>query len=216
MKVLELTKRFGAIGVLSVCAFALTFLGSATGHISPPWNRWPAEVDSSQYRASNSHESGPQLVMMFLGKSRCVHSNAPAMIEHVQEAKLRLLSAAKAEGWSFVSQAVALDWSVNAGSEYLAKFGDFDEVSIGYNWANAMAMKYLWSDSATAPAAVPQILVLRRFLSVPDTSDTIASYRISNEQLLARKVGTLSISEWLDQGVSLPQGWDTFDQGKRP
>jgi hypothetical protein len=147
--------------------------------------------------------NGEQLVLIYFGKAHCAWSNRPEMPELIETAKLHLATLAAAKGWSFEAMGVALDWSPTDGLAHLSKFGSFDEVAAGFNWANASALRY-FADRIPEPTATPQILVLRRTLLKPDFSAGAFTYRAVNERLVLRKVGVFEIHQWVKNDLPVP------------
>lgn len=73
---------------------------------------------------------------------------------------------------------VAVDWEVDKGSQFLRGFGQFDEVSVGYNWASSAVRRYMFEDFTGIPAT-PQIVVVKRFLHVAGASQMrVAAIRV--------------------------------------
>jgi hypothetical protein len=89
---------------------------------------------TSNYTPPHQSETGPQLVMVYIGSASCAGSNQPALPRAVERLKLRLAGYAKHEAMSFTAIGIALDWAPHSGMEHLEKFGRFDEVAAGYNW----------------------------------------------------------------------------------
>lgn len=72
-----------------------------------------------------------------------------------EQLKLR----AMAEGNSFATVGVALDWHLKPGLRWLDKMGSFDEVSVGRSWVNSSAVRHIWREFQATPA-LPQVLLI--------------------------------------------------------
>jgi len=191
--------------VAFVVSFAVTWLdlpdklvgvGQASGAFANPG------PDGPRYEPAYAHKSGEELSLVFIGKLGCSWSNHESLPRLIGDAKLQLAERALADGRTFRTTGVALDWEVASGLDFLAKFGTFDEVAAGNNWANAMAMTYLWGELGGRPAT-PQIVVVRRNWTVPETDDSAARFTIRDEEVLARFVGLYEIRSWAEDGYPL-------------
>lgn len=201
--------RFGApaqaltIAVTGLAAFIAALQVGRSGVIRLPGVRATTPGDTNNYHPTFARTSGPQLVMVYFGSARCAWSNnkdLPALVERI---KVSLARQARAHGWSLDAVGVALDWSWEEGVGHLRKMGEFDEVSAGYNWANASALRY-FGDQVPGPASTPQIVVLRRTLSKPDFV-SVFGYQVADEQIVARKVGFFEIARWASNDAALPE-----------
>jgi hypothetical protein len=186
--------------------FTLTLIGTATGNI-PRIDEIFEFVDTKRpglREHQGSIPEGEQLVVMYFGQSACVWSNKENLPGAINAIKRELREIATERGWSFMSIGTALDWSLEAGLDHLRKFGPFDEISLGYNWANSSAIKYLSEDTAGLPA-IPQVVVVRRKIATVDQGDGAVRYVIEEEHVLARKVGAIEINKWVEETVPLPE-----------
>lgn len=131
----------------------------------------------------------PETILVFVGSSSCVNSTDPRLSEAVRRLRTRLREQAEEQGRTFSSIGVSLDWRVSVGTKYLESLGPFDEVLIGRSWLNSGALKYIWGDQLGGPAAVPQLLVVERFLDQP-ASNVI---HVASERVLYRMSGVTDI-----------------------
>ncbi|MDX1671220.1 MAG: hypothetical protein R3211_02695 [Balneolaceae bacterium] len=77
--------------------------------------------------------------------------------------------------------------------EYLNKFKNLDEISVGNGYNNIVVDKYMWKkDIALTEAGVPQILVLKRSYT-PINSTNLPFKIVNSEKVLYRRVGVNSI-----------------------
>jgi len=165
---------------------------------------WKAGSSSDSYVPSYSAESGRELAFIFIGGSGCMASNMEELPRMIRELKLSARNHAINYDRSFVAVGVARDWDVREGINYLDRFGTFDEAMAGRGWLNTGILKYIYGD-IPGRGAIPQILVVDRYVSGRDSS--IRS--ISDEVLLARKIGVDEIRDWFELGGPLP----TLDNG---
>jgi hypothetical protein len=171
-----------------------------------PWLHLPFGTSRShqgQYQPAYGTVDGPQLVMIYFGSAHCAWSNAKGFPATLEKVKLGLEQEARDHGWSFEAVGVALDWDAKEGLDHLRKFGEFDEVSAGLNWGNALAIKY-FGDRIPEPASTPQVLVVLRNLLQPNFQKGLFTYRVNNERLVARKSGLYQIESWISNGLPLP------------
>lgn len=188
-------RRF-AYPLLAAAAFLASFAVAAT-------RPRPADpADAGRYGASGREPAGPELVMVYLGKSSCAASNHADLPADVEEIKRALAKKAAASGRGFVAVGVALDWSPRSGVEHLEKFGEFDEIAVGRSWGNSLALKYVWKD-LPGVSATPQVVVVERTVRLPTTGQRAAE--LGPERLVARKVGLGEIRRWLDAGTPIPE-----------
>ncbi len=160
--------------------------------------RWTVPViEAGRYAPAAAQEAGEEIVLVYVGSSKCAWSNAPELPGIVRALKRDLLARARAEGRGFAAAGVARDVRAAAGLAHLEKFGAFDEVMAGRSWANAGVQKYMYGNMP-GPGATPQILVVARTLDYDH-----GHVSISDERVLARAVGLEEITEWAAKGAPL-------------
>ncbi len=162
-----------------------------------------ATADDGRYLPAYRRVAGPQILMVYVGNSQCVWSEDASLPDAVERIKVRLAEQAEKQGMSFKAVGVALDWQAEAGLEHLENFGRFDEISSGYNWANTLALEYLWSDREVSPST-PQILVYERYLVAPRDSTDPLLYAEEGPRRILVKRGLAEIVDWAESGVSVP------------
>lgn len=173
--------------------------------------RAPLEGTSETYVPAYQHQPGGQLVMVYIGSSRCGYSNLPGLPRAVEDIKLHLKEEAEARGMSVKTVGVAIDWSTSAGMDHLSKFGSFDEVAAGSNWGSDSALRYLWSDEGI-PAATPLILLYSRQYTAP--ADTIQNrYGEQARRTILVLRGSEEIIDWasLPTFPEAPAKWRNSD-----
>jgi len=134
-----------------------------------------------------------EIIAVFIGGSFCGATSMPGLREAVETLNRELASRAVAQGKTFVSVGVALDWSIQEGSSFLRDFGSFNEIVVGRNWLNSAVIQYIWR-GIPGNASLPQMVLLERHVNVREASITVGE-----ERLLARKVGVTEIVEWAAQ-----------------
>ena len=158
-----------------------------------------AQSDDSVYKPSRDLELGAteQIRMVFIGSSTCGAQRQEGFREAIETAKRSLAERFSGEGRQFLSTGVAVDWELESGIDFLAAFGEFDEIIVGGNWLNSGAITYVWRDFPGA-SDVPQVVVVKR--SVDVSSNTIS---VGEEEILARLVGAEHIMKWVDLGAPI-------------
>lgn len=156
--------------------------------------------DGQKYVPSASIELGTnrEIVFVYMGASFCGASRREGFGDVIEKSKLLVSQQARNQGRTFRAVGVALDWEVEEGLRFLKKFGAFDEVSLGGNWGNDSAIKYIWRDHP-GRAAVPQVIVLEREIEeAPRTTE------ITREVVLRRINGITEIESWVANGARVP------------
>jgi len=163
-----------------------------------------AAAGERTYQPAYDREAGQQLVMVYVGSGSCAWSNRDSLPAAVESLKLRLADYAQSQELSFKVIGVAIDWSTDHGAQHLSKFGTFDEVSVGYNWGNSLALDFLWSDPGVRPST-PQILVYeRQFIAPQDTLDALF-YAEAERKRLGAATGAQQILDWAETERLLPE-----------
>ncbi|HEX2191218.1 MAG TPA: hypothetical protein VHG51_20075 [Longimicrobiaceae bacterium] len=161
------------------------------------------ESGTRVYAPERRVREGRELAMVYIGSAACGPSNREDLPGMIEELKLRLSGRAAGSGRSFAAVGIARDWDVREGIAHLEKFGEFDEVATGRSWLNLGTLKYVWED-LPGVAATPQVLVVDRSVGEQGPGREGTQYTVRDEVLIARKVGTDEIGEWLARGAPLP------------
>jgi hypothetical protein len=140
--------------------------------------------------------SGDEIVLVFIGASFCGAQRKPGFPAVVEQAKVALAGQARTRQVQFRAHAVSLDWKPAEAMAFLEHFGAFDEISIGSNWLNDGAVRYIWRDLPSEPA-VPQIIVLQRHV------ETGGAVSVRDERVLRRLLGTDQITRWVAEGAQI-------------
>ena len=183
---------------LLVAGFAIGFLGFV------PWPdvaldiQWSVPAFPRQsYLPDARIDEGEELMLVFVGSSRCHWSSHPELPELVRHAKLAIRSRAENEEMGFAALGIARDVAVHAGLEHLATFGEFDEVMAGRGWLNTGVLQYVYNEFP-GRAATPQVVVLRRRVAIEGGQRSI-----EDEHVILRKVGLTQIRTWVESGMTL-------------
>jgi len=175
------------VGFGAVVAFCVALLFGQPDDVAPGPD-WDLERGTSE-----------QVRMIFIGSSTCGAHRNEGLRAAIETAKRALAERSTAAGRQFTSAGVAIDWRIEDGIEFLAAFGEFDEIIVGGSWLNSGAIRYVWEDFPGS-SVVPQVVVVRRPVTV--SSSTIS---VGEEELLARLAGADQIMEWVDLGAPLVQ-----------
>ena len=158
--------------------------------------------DGSRYVPAFEVQSGPQLVMVYVGSSTCPWANQRSLPEALETIKVRLAAVAREHGMGFKAVGLAVDWLPERGIAHLKRFGHFDEVAAGGGWGGTLALRYLWSDTQVG-AATPQVLVYTRVFLAPAEATDPFLYEERERRTRAVKRGFAEIVEWSESRVPL-------------
>lgn len=140
--------------------------------------------------------SGEEIVLVFIGASFCGAQHTPGFPQVVEKAKVALARDAQARRVQFRAHAVSLDWMPAEALAFLSHFGAFDEISIGSNWLNDGAIRYIWRDLPGEPA-VPQLVIVQRQI------EKGGAVRVRDERVVRRLLGTEQITRWVNGGARI-------------
>lgn len=156
--------------------------------------RAPALAADEAYAPAGRLQEGREWVMVFIGASFCGANREPGFPQQIERAKLLVQQQAAAAGAGFRAIAVSLDWQTDTALAFLEPFGRWDEMSIGGNWQNEGALRYIWQDVPGSPT-VPQVLLLERELKVGQ------AIGVTGTREVRRVLGTASIRRWVQGGA---------------
>ena len=97
-----------------------------------------------------------RLVLYYFGASGCPPCNAPENVELIKQVKARLPAAHP--DLLVKSVLICLDHDFERARDFAAKYGAWDEVSVGSNWFNELTQHYLAKSKANA---IPHVMVFR-------------------------------------------------------
>jgi hypothetical protein len=89
---------------------------------------------------------------------------------------------------------VSIDVDPLEGVEALSRYGTFDEIVSGSNWANLGVRTYVW-EALPGQAAIPQVIVVSRTLRQGP-----AGYQVLDEEEVDRMVGIAAIVRGAERG----------------
>jgi hypothetical protein len=150
-----------------------------------------------KYTPAYASRTGKELMMVLVGASFCGAQRKPGFPQQVEDAKLGLQRQAAASGRQFSALAVSLDWETDDALAFLEHFGEWDQMSVGHNWLNEGAIRYVWRDMPADPT-LPQILVVER-----DVEKGEQGIAVSGDRLVKRLQGTAEIEAWVRAGAAL-------------
>lgn len=139
---------------------------------------------------------GKEIVLVLVGAAFCGAQREPGFPQAVEDAKLRVREQARSRGAQFRAVAVSLDWKTDEALAFLEGFGAFDEVTVGSNWLNEGARRYIWRD-LPGPAAVPQLLVIEREIEIEP------QVQVRSERVIKRLAGAPPVIEWVRAGAKI-------------
>jgi hypothetical protein len=188
---------------LGVVLLVLALRGPAPVPSSPPVARSAAlepkadssAADTDAYVPDYEFRSGEELVLVFIGASFCGAQHTPGFPDVVERAKVALAREARARRVQFRAHAVSLDWKPADAIAFLSHFGAFDEISIGSNWLNDGAVRYIWRDLPSEPA-VPQFVIIQRRIEG-------VAVGVRDERIVRRLLGTEQITRWVNEGTRI-------------
>jgi hypothetical protein len=152
--------------------------------------RSPAETPTRAY-PGRELKSGKEIVLLYVGSSSCKPSLEPRFASAIKDLKAVVAKQVRSKGMVFTSIGVALDWSTDGGTAYLAGFGPFNEINVGQNWLNTSVIQWVWRDNP-GPGATPMVIIYEREITMKD--DAI---RITGEKVIKRIVGADDIEAWV-------------------
>ncbi len=171
------------------------FLGR---YLSPMARR--SQDDARSVRQEALPRPGRQLVLVYVGSSRCGPSNQPDVVRAVGTAMTSVRRAAEARSSGFVAVGIARELSPLSGLEHLEKVGRFDELAVGQGDLNQASRRMISVDHPGI-GATPQLIVLERDLYAQGAA--IDNVNIE-ERVLLRRVGASEITRWIARGAPIP------------
>jgi hypothetical protein len=147
------------------------------------------ETQPRNYRSDTLLTPRTELLAVFVGSSTCVAAHERVLPLAVRAAVASLRATATDSSWTFATLGLAVDWNVSDGMQFLNSIYPFDEVSSGHNWFNVTALSYAFPNDSQ-PAALPELIVVRRVFSVGSEGP-----RIVSQTEVSRHVGLSAISD---------------------
>jgi hypothetical protein len=151
-------------------------------------------VAPDKYVPSRELRQGRNLTMVLVTASWCIGTSYEGFPEATRSVKLALQQRAEDAGMGFNAIAVAIDWNVERGVEYLRNLGEFDEIIVGRNWINSGLDRYVYQFHHSA--TVPQIVVV-----VEEVQHDPFDYKLGAS--LTTRVGADEIVDWASSGAPI-------------
>lgn len=164
------------------------------------WATVIAERSRANAQSTQALSSGTEIVAVFFTTSTCVGNSYPGFRDIVRNINVGLADMGRMNGFVPRRIGVSLDFDIEAGLATLREFGPFDEVSIGNNWVNTAALRYMMLEMP-GKLAVPQLVVVRREVFA-ERGSQIA---VDSEEVLLRLVGSDEIDSWYGSGMPLEE-----------
>lgn len=158
----------------------------------------PADSTLQRYVSNVSIKTGDEVAMVFVGASFCGAHNVPGFPQVIERAKIAVQRQAGEQSKQFRAVGVALDWKPADGYAFMARFGEFDEITAGSNWLGDGATRYVWRELAGGPE-VPQLLIVERHVD----ADADQAIRMSGDRVVRRLLGTRAIEAWVAEGAPI-------------
>lgn len=195
-------RNFRGRAVAAACVLLIGFVVGVSGRLPVPnisvdWRTRSA--DQEDYQPARRIDDGEELVLVAIVSSTCAWSNLPEVKRAIREAKLRLSRRAEEDGLGFAAIGVARDMSAEAGVDHLREHGLFDEVRAGRGWYNSGVMEFVYGDFA-GPGITPQVVVMTQRVWFE-----AGERRVSDRTVLARKLGSGAILNWVESGLPVPK-----------
>ena len=147
--------RRSSVWLTMICLAAASIGAVAAGLLVGPLRARAAGPPSYD----NGELNGVHQVAVFLASSSCGACRTRGLDDAVRQLLDSLRSVAASEGRRLTTVGVLLEPPSAEALEWLARFGAFDEISVGGNWLNTAAARYVWKGQASA--SVPQLLLVR-------------------------------------------------------
>ena len=186
---------------------ALVMCAPALPGQSVPLPAAPPQVDS--YNPRYKSPTGRQLVVVYIGMTGCGASRDPELKQAIRRMKPLLAHQADSLKRPLSVNGISLDWVVDSGFVYLQSLGTWDEITVGNNWGNLGAIRYIWREVGGKPV-IPQVLVYERSVTQDKKGITFGS-----ERRLAMYEGVPEIIEWVRRGAPIPPKAETTAPKRR-
>lgn len=138
-----------------------------------------------------------QIALIYIGSSTCSAANDENFSTVLVSLKKKLELYSTQNNLGFTSIGVSKDLDINDGLHHLSKILNFNEVSVGNNYANILINKYVWSEySGKLDAAIPLIIISKRVFKTNEQNNRENNIlpEIEAEKIIFKTVGTLGIS----------------------
>jgi len=189
--------RARTVGAVIVGLGFLSLIGAVWVPALRARRHWRNQADAAPHHVSPS-VSGDQLIGVVIVSSTCAWSSRANFPSTIREMNRLLVERAAQDHRRFIAVGVAVDWSATVGFEFLRRFGPFDEILAGGNWANTGAIDYLWRlpPSTTAPSGTPEVLIFERHVAWDSAGRNL---QVGEN----RKAGVDQIDEWVKMQAPL-------------
>lgn len=186
--------RFGAALVLVVGSYVA---GRRIGLVAKGPNLPEASPSSPVVQT----KAGRQLLMVYVGSSRCGVCRSPELPPLIKAITDSLVVRGGSTGRELVKIGIAPELSSSSGISHLNLIGRFDEVSAGLGVLNQTNRHFV---GVTHPGiqATPQVVLLER--TSRHTEQGVIDDATVTEEVLTRKVGIQELANWLRLGVPIP------------
>ena len=155
-------------------------------------------ADTGRYSPRYELPNGKQIVVVYIGATSCGPCRTPEFKDVVRRMKPLLARQADSLKRPLSINGVAIDWVVDSGYAFLKEAGEWDEITVGNNWVNVGALRYIWGDTLTRPA-MPQVIIYERTMS-PE----LRRIGFGAEVRVGQFVGSDDVTAWVKRGAPIP------------
>lgn len=182
---------------------------------------WPSCLARAQQEYTPSYHPpvGDEIILVLISSSTCIANHSDEFDSNVRSAKALVSRHAQELDRDFSTVGVSTDWEADQGVGYLLRgewegtsldFGAWDEISVGRNWGNTLAVRYMQKLSDGCPEkpielGIPQMFLLER--TARDWRED-GRFRHGDEKLLLQLCGADEIAAWVEEGAPIPEPVD--------
>ncbi len=146
----------------------------------------PILAPSERQVVDTKLNNGTHLSFVFFAPTSFV---SESFAQAVTGARNEMRARALRDGLGYSTLGIADKWQVQEGLDLLAKFGTFDEITVGRSWMNTGVQEYI--NTPKAPAKVPQLIIAAQAINMDTTP-----YVYGERKVLLRLIGTHEIEAW--------------------
>lgn len=148
--------------------------------------------NKNNYQPANNYSiTKNSIVSIYIGCSTCPAADAkflPGLVKAINDS-LNIIAHEK--GYKLIKIGVAKEENgLDEGINYLNKFDNFDEISVGNNWANLSIEKYIWEIKSSIPAT-PKLVITKRVYQ--ELANGRIDYSNKKEKIIANLTGSSEI-----------------------
>ena len=160
----------------------------------------PLSAQSVRTGAAQEDRQSKEIVLVYIGNLGTNRdSNFRSALRNVEKSLRRQ---AASTGRTLLTRGISLEVTTDDGLRDLASISHFDEISVGGNWTNQLALQYLGRHiGRTTRTGIPQAILLEREVLYFNSQTRID---VGDEHEITRFVGIKAIMEWSQRGAPVP------------